>query len=312
MDPTRRSALARLPALRLVGQQRMALIVQPCIGLGFDIVAGTGVEDVMLKDEDAVVDHARVPEGKLDGVAGDAAPVALLPAIDALLGDAQDAAGEVEEDLPDAPAARAPVAGVGDDLGRVLDEGDEELDVAEGIDDVEGAPVGGGIDMARGGGGGADDEAGDGDAGDAAKEDTDDEAARPSADGRGEAPQGVGEERVLRDRDEGENGGVQGENDVVELNRRRQATVAGGVLFADDGGVVEGEVGGQGEEGDAAEEEELEEEEGVVEEDEVRTQDVDQRKVDGGAAGGTAVPVEQRLWVKAQAPAEGVDPAEEG
>lgn len=139
----------------------------------------------MLPDEDTIVRHARVAEHELDRVPGDAAPVVLQVTVDALLGDAQDAAEHVQEDLPDAPALCALVAVVGHHLRRVLDEGDDDLDVADGVDDVEAAPVDGRVARARGE---EDDEDGDDDPDDAAGADAEDGAARAGAAARGEPP----------------------------------------------------------------------------------------------------------------------------
>lgn len=83
---------------------------------------------------------------------------------------------------------------------------------------------------------------------------------------------------------------MRGEDDVVEGDGGRVAAVAGGVLGADDGAVVEGAVGGEvGEEAQA----------------------VDEREVDGGARGGLAGEVEEGLRVEGGGPASRVDPAEE-
>lgn len=201
------------------------------------------VNNIVLQDKEQIKEDANLAEAKLDGVARDAAPVVLEEAVDALLGDAEDAAGQVEQDLPDAPAVGALVADIGAQLRGVFDEGDGELDVAKGVDDVEVAPVGAGVDDAAAGPCAQDDEVGDADADKGAGGEADGEAARagPRA-ADGEAPEG-GADEVLRRGDEGENEAVQRKDDVVELDRGREAVVAGGVLAADGGGVVEGEVG---------------------------------------------------------------------
>lgn len=70
---------------------------------------------------------------------------------------------------------------------------------------------------------------------------------------------------------------MQGKDDVVEGHSRRVAVVARGVLRADDGAVVEGEVGHEiGQE----------------------TQAVDEREVDGRARGRSAPGVEDGLRVE--------------
>ncbi|CAG9999814.1 unnamed protein product [Clonostachys byssicola] len=219
------AALAQQPALLVLGGIRRPL----------------WVEHVVLPDEDAVVGHARVAEHELDRVARDAAPVVLEVAVDPLLCDAQDPAQHVQEDLPDAPPLCALVAVVGDHLRRVLDERDDDLDVPDGVDDVELAPVDGRVAGARGQ---EDDEDGDDDAGHAAGADAQDGPARAGAAAGREPPQRPGEE-VLRGDDEAEGEAVEGEDDVVELDGRGQAAVAGGVLRPDDGGVVEDGVGGK-------------------------------------------------------------------
>ena len=202
----------------------------------------------MLGHEDGVVGHADVAEDELDGVAGYAAPVALEVAVEALLGDAEDAAGEVEEDLPDAPAAGALVAVVGEDLRGVLCQGDDDLDVADGVDDVEGAPVDGRVHragVAAAGGGEGDDEVGAGHAEAAAGADAEHGQAGAGAGDGGagvEAPQAAAEDEVLRRGDEAEGEAVQGEDEVVEGDGGRQAAVAGGVLGPDEGGAVEGRI----------------------------------------------------------------------
>lgn len=62
----------------------------------------------MLCHKDDVVHHGHIAQRKLDGIPRDPRPVALQIAVDALLGDAQDAAGKVEEDLGYAPAYGRP------------------------------------------------------------------------------------------------------------------------------------------------------------------------------------------------------------
>lgn len=118
----------------------------------------------MLQHEEHIKKDANLAQAKLDRVARDAAPVVLEVAVDALLADAQESAPEVQQDGPDAPALGALVAEVGEQLRRVLDERDDELDVANGVDNVEVAPVHGRVDLATRCGGGADNDVGDSDA----------------------------------------------------------------------------------------------------------------------------------------------------
>lgn len=83
----------------------------------------------MLDEKDGIVQDGDVSERELDGIAGDAGPVVLHVAVDGLLGDAQEAAREVEEDLMDAPSNSRFVTVVKEDLRRVLDERHDELDI---------------------------------------------------------------------------------------------------------------------------------------------------------------------------------------
>ena len=105
------------------------------------VVGGRRIQDVVLQHEGGVIGDADVAEGELDGVSRDAGPVALGVRVEGLLGDAEEAADGVEQDLPDAPAGGAGVAVVRDELRRVLDESDDELDVRERVHGVEPAPA---------------------------------------------------------------------------------------------------------------------------------------------------------------------------
>lgn len=203
------------------------------------LVAGnlTAVNHIVLEHENGVKKQAAVAEQKLYGVACYATPVMLEVAVDTKLRQAQDASNHVEEDLPNAPAARALVTVVGEDLGRKLDQRHQEFDVARGIDNVQLAPIGRGIPRwSR-----PDDDTADQDAQRAAGNDARDEAARASAGAGFEAPERA--EEILRGGDEAEDEGVRRKDDVVEGDGRGQAVVAGGILAAHEGGVVEGGVG---------------------------------------------------------------------
>lgn len=199
----------------------------------------TTVNHIVLEHEDGVKHQAAVAEHKLYGVACDAAPVALEITVDTKLRQAQDASNHIEDNLPDAPAARALVTVVCEDLGRIFDQRHQELDVANSIYNVQLAPVGRGIPRRSR----PDNETGNQDAQRGAGNDTRDEAARASAGAGFEAP-GRAEE-ILRGSDEAEDEGVQRKDDVVEGDGRGQAVVAGGILAAHDGGVVEGDVGSE-------------------------------------------------------------------
>lgn len=102
----------------------------------FRLSTSMSINDVMLGNEDCVKDHANVCEEELDWVSSDATPISFEVTIDGKLGDAEDAASEIEQDLPDAPTLRALIADIGQQLGRKLDEGDEQLDVTQSIDGI--------------------------------------------------------------------------------------------------------------------------------------------------------------------------------
>ena len=172
----------------------------------------------MLRDKDQIVNHGHIAQRKLDRVARDARPVALHIAVDGLLRDAEDAAREVEQDLRDAPALGRPVAVVDDHLGRVLDEGDNQLDVRDGIDGVQPHPSPDRRVYAVALGGAEDDEEHHNDAGHAAEEGAQDEAAWSVSDTRGETP-GMGKE-ILASGDKRQQETMSGKCDVVELHRR--------------------------------------------------------------------------------------------
>lgn len=245
----------------------------------------TTVNHIVLKHEDGVKHQAAVTEHKLYGVACDAAPVMLEVAVNTKLRQAQDTSNHVEDDLPDAPAARALVAVVCEDLGRIFDQCHQELDVANGVYNVQLTPVGRRIPRRSR----PDNETGNQDAQRGAGDDAGDEATRASAGGGFKAPERA--EEILRGGDEAENEGVNRKDDVVEGDGRGQAVIAGGILAAHDGRVVEGDVG-----------------------DKVRgeTDHVNGREVGRGAGRRPALPVEQRLGIEGEAPGEGVDPAEDG
>lgn len=192
------------------------------------------VDHIVLHDKDGIVDESNVAEGKLDRVARNATPVALKPAVNPLLRDAENAADEIQQDLPDAPSLGALIAPVGDDLGRVLDESYEQLDVTDGVDDVEFAPVRGGIGV----GGGDNEEVGSENPDEAAGCHTEYESRRADARIGREAPERTSE--VLRAGDYGENEGMEGEGDVVEGYGRGEAVVTGCVLLSNDGRVIKG------------------------------------------------------------------------
>lgn len=118
----------------------------------------------MLGHKHQIVEHAHIAQRELSRVTRDAGPVALQPGVKEELGDAEDAAQEVQQDLADAPALGAAVPEVIRELGSVLDQRDEQLDVRDGVDDVEPRPRRLGVRVRRRGQDDADDD-GDGDEG---------------------------------------------------------------------------------------------------------------------------------------------------
>ncbi|KAG6003999.1 hypothetical protein E4U43_000812 [Claviceps pusilla] len=222
----------------LVARQKPLMLL---VALEFAPGLGVAVQDIMLHEKDAIVHKADVAERKFNGVSCDAAPVMLQVAIDALLPGAQEATGQVERDLPDAPALCALVAVVGQDLRPQLDHGNDELDVAQRVDEIEFAPVARGVDGAAVGSGRGGKSPGDEEGGEGAGRDADDEAAGTGARRAGEAPPRA--TQVLRYGDGGDDGGVQGKGDVVELDGWGETLVSGGVLAADEGGIVQSQGG---------------------------------------------------------------------
>lgn len=117
------------------------LIRQEALVLPRSSLIGISVKNVMLGHEDDIVDHAHLTQGELDRVPCDTAPVPLEVAINTLLTHAEDTTCEIQEDLQDTPALSALVSVVCNNLGRVLDQGNDQLDVTHGIDDVQLDPV---------------------------------------------------------------------------------------------------------------------------------------------------------------------------
>lgn len=128
-------SFAPLRSLLLIQQQPLILA-----RIGLRLLRVT-IQDVVLDDEDGVVDHADVTKCKLDGVSCDATPVTLLVAVDGLLAYTKNTTSDIQQDLRDAPTVSALVVVVGDDLWRVLDQGDNKLDIAHGVNNIEGNPV---------------------------------------------------------------------------------------------------------------------------------------------------------------------------
>lgn len=191
----------------------------------------------MLSDEDAVVDHADVAERKLDRVTRDAAPVTLLVAVNGLLADTQDATRQIEQDLRDAPTLGTLVVVVGDNLGRVLDQGHDKLDIADGIHNIQGDPIIERIVPSRGG----NNDTRQNDPCDTAGGYPKDESAGSIPGAWGKVPQRG--EQILGDGDDGQDQSVESKRDVVELDGGLEAAVTGSILGTDLRGVVESQVG---------------------------------------------------------------------
>lgn len=188
----------------------------------------------MLQHKQDIIHHAHKPQRKLDGITRNPTPVMLQVAINRLLRNAQHTTDKIKQNLPDAPAAGALVARIGNELGRKLDERDEQLDVSKGVDDVEVAPVDGRVGVIAG----ADNDVRHHDARDGTREDAEREAAGSAGGVVRKGPET--RQEVLRDGEDAEDAGVQRKDNVVEGDGGREARVAGGVLLADAGGVVEG------------------------------------------------------------------------
>lgn len=185
----------------------------------------------MLVDEYRVVHHRNVTQSKLDGISCDARPVTLNIAVDALLSNAKNTAAKVQQNLNDAPTLGRLVAVVDEDLRRVLDDCDDQLDVGNGVNHIEPHPSMKrslrAITFWR-----TQDNKDDGDdPHNAAKEYTEDESARFVSFAWCKPPNS-GEE-VLTRGDYGHQDAVQCEGDVVELHGWRKPLVAGGILSAD-------------------------------------------------------------------------------
>lgn len=98
------------------------------------IGARPSIQPVVLQDEDEIKEDADVAQAQLGRVAHDAGPVALQRGVDDELQQREHAAAQIEQDGVDRPAdGRLPLV-VDVRLRDVLDDGDEELDVAESVD----------------------------------------------------------------------------------------------------------------------------------------------------------------------------------
>lgn len=92
------------------------------------------VEYVVLCNEDYVKYQADVCQAELDWVSCQAAPVGLQGAVDEKLKHAQHSATKVEELLCDGPPDRGLPLEVGEDLWDIFPDGQDQLDVLNGVD----------------------------------------------------------------------------------------------------------------------------------------------------------------------------------
>ena len=88
------------------------------------------IEAVMLEHEDGIEEDAHIAETQLDRVSRQARPVVLQRRVQDELQQRQYAARYVQQDLVDAPAHGRLALVVDPGLRDVLDDGDDELDVA--------------------------------------------------------------------------------------------------------------------------------------------------------------------------------------
>lgn len=229
----------------------------------------------MLQHEHDIKSHTHVPQPELDRVPRDAAPIALQFRINDQLHDTQHPTHEIQQDLRDAPSHGGFMLVVGVHLRHILNEGDEQLDITNGVDDVDPRPARRIITGPRPR---SDEQAHEHNGQDAADRESPNDPTDVLCT-LGEAPYALGE---LAPAEGTHDDGVEGEDDVVQADGGLgRGGVADGVLAADHGGGVEGE--GGDEVGDEAE-------------------DVDEGECGGGAGGGAAAEVEDGLRVEGEGP----------
>ena len=95
----------------------------------------------MLDEEDEIKGDAEVAETEFDRIPGNAGPVPLQAGVEHELGDGEDAAGEIQHDLFDAPTHGGFTLVVDQDLRNVFDDGDDELDVTDRVDEIDPRPT---------------------------------------------------------------------------------------------------------------------------------------------------------------------------
>jgi len=95
------------------------------------------VKDVMLENEKYVKEDREKTKSELGWISEDGTPVIVVVRNQEHLEDAEEASGEVEKDIADAPSRSALPPKIHVRLGDVLDEGDSELDVGAVVEEVE-------------------------------------------------------------------------------------------------------------------------------------------------------------------------------
>lgn len=187
-------------------------------------IASIGIETHMLHNEEEIEGETFRSEKGLGKITRKRGEIALCDCTNDLLGDTKRASDNVQQNHGKAPSDGTPPLSVQKQLGEVLDDGTDDLDLA-GIPKID-IP----IQAAQKGGEEAHDDGDEGEGGD-----------------NGDALVGGrarGEEEELQDEDCAHDGAVRGEEDVVELDLRGVAR--GGLVRVGDG---RQEVRAEGEDG---------------------------------------------------------------
>lgn len=87
----------------------------------------------MLNHKDHIKSDAHVGQKKFDGISGDTAPVILKARVEDQLDEGENPTHQVQENLQDAPAGRGFPLIVNPCLWNVLDNGDDQFHVGQGI-----------------------------------------------------------------------------------------------------------------------------------------------------------------------------------
>jgi len=113
------------------------------LGHGFDVAdvaheqsLCSSVENVMLEHEENVEEDGEEAEAEFCRVTEDRTPIIVVVRDDEHLSHTESSSGEVKQDVPDAPAGGRLAAIVHNSLGNVLDERDEEFDVRAHVQKV--------------------------------------------------------------------------------------------------------------------------------------------------------------------------------